>query len=170
MSEDKLKAREKLEENFSYLIKILKEEKTKCEEEKNKYLDSIDAYNKKILDIKEEIKEIKEDKQSYIDEKSNEHLSPEKFHQIDILTKKQELYQDIFDYLKNKKNKILRDFDNHIEEFQNNIEKFKKDLEKIKKAIWKGELIEIKVNEVTDLKELKKYYRENEKILEKIKD
>ena len=170
MSQDKLKAREKLEKNFSYLIEILEKEKTKYEVEKNEYLNSIDVYNKKILNIKEKIKEIKEDKQSYRDEKSSEHLLPEKFHQIDILKKKQELYQDIFDYLNNNKDKILRDFDSHIEEFQNNIKKFKMDTEKIKKSIWKGGLIEIKVNEVTDLKELKKYYRENEKILEKIKD
>ena len=170
MSQNKLKAREKLEENYSSLIRILEEEKSNYEKEKEIYIKNIEIYNDKITEIKNKRNDILGSNDNFIDENKKNGLIPEKFHEIDILERKQDLYQEILVYLNQNKANISNEFDRHIKECQHMIDKFKNETEAIKQQIWKGEFLEIKINEVTDLKELKKYYKENEKILEKIND
>ena len=162
-----LKAREDLEKNYSLLIKILEGEKSKIEKEKEKYIKSIDTYEKKINIIKDKINDILNNNENYIEE-SKEHLIPEKYHEKDILKRKQDLYQEIFNYLNEEKVQISNEFDIHIKECQNKIDMFKKEEEKIRQAIWRGEIVEIKINEVTNIKDLKEYYNKNKIILEKL--
>ena len=162
-----LKAREDLEKNYSLLIKILEGEKSKIEKEKEKYIKSIDTYEKKINIIKDKINDILKKNENYIEE-SKEHLIPEKYHEKDILKRKQDLYQEIFNYLNEEKVQISNEFDIHIKECQNKIDMFKKEEEKIRQAIWRGEIVEIKINEVTNIKDLKEYYNKNKIILEKL--
>ena len=167
MSENKLKEREKLEKNYSSLIEILEKEKSNYKEEKEKYLKSINEYEDKIKKIKNKINKITDEQENFIN-KNKEHLIPEKFHERDILKKKQELYEEIIDILNTRKDKIFNDLDKYIGECQDKIEKFKMETEKIKNAIWNGETFEIKINEIADLKDLKKYYEINERIIEKV--
>ena len=162
-----LKAREDLEKNYSLIIKILEGEKSKIEKEKEKYIKSIDTYEKKINIIKDKINDILNNNENYIEE-SKEHLIPEKYHEKDILKRKQDLYQEIFNYLNEEKVQISNEFDIHIKECQNKIDMFKKEEEFIRQAIWRGEIVEIKINEVTNIKDLKEYYNKNKIILEKL--
>ena len=168
MSENKLKAREQLENKFSKLIEVLEKEKSYYEEEKKIYLKSINEYEEKIIIIKKKINEILDDKNNFINEKK-EQLIPEKFHERDILKKRQELYEEIVLILNTRKNKVIIDINSLIEECQDKIDNYKKDIEKIKQAIWNGETIKMRINEVIDLEDLKKYYAMNQKIIEMVK-
>ena len=164
-----LKAREELEKNFSSLIKILEGEKSRIENEKKIYIKSIDIYEKKINIIKDKINDILGDNENFIEE-NKEHLIPEKYHEKDILKRKQDLYQEIFDYLNKEKVKISNEYDRHIKECQNKIDMLKKNEDEIKQSIWRGEIVEIKISEVTNINDLKEYYRKNKVILEKLND
>ena len=162
-----LKAREDLEKNYSLIIKILEGEKSKIEKEKEIYIKNIDTYETKINIIKDKINDILNNNENFIEE-SKEHLIPEKYHEKDILKRKQDLYQEIFNYLNEEKVQISNEFDIHIKECQNKIDMFKKEEEFIRQAIWRGEIVEIKINEVTNIKDLKEYYNKNKIILEKL--
>ena len=155
MSENKLKEREKLEKNYSSLIEILEKEKSNYKEEKEKYLKSINEYEDKIKIIKNKINEIIDEKENFIN-KDKEHLIPEKFHERDILKKKQELYEEIVDILNTRKDKIFNDLERYIGECQDKIDKFKKETEQLKQVILNDEILEIKINEIANLKDLKK--------------
>ncbi len=168
MSENKLKAREQLENNFSKLIKVLEKEKSNYDEEKKKYLKSINEYEEKIKIIKIKINEISDDKNNFINE-NKEHLIPDKFHERDILKKRQELYEEIVLILNTRKDKIINDLNRYIEECQDKIDVYEKDTKSIKQAIWNGETLKMRINEVIDVEDLKKYYAMNQKIIEMVK-
>ncbi len=162
MSQNQLEAREALEKYYSSLIKVLKDEKTNYEEEKKKYNSSMATYKEKIRENRQRINDILTKNESYINKPN---LTPESFHEINILEKKQKLYEKIALYLERNNDQILAKLNEHIKKCQNNIDKYNKEIELIKKAIWNEGMLKIKINEVIDLKELKEFYDQNELIV-----
>ena len=162
MTQNQLEARDALEKYYSSLIKVLKDEKSNYEEEKKKYKNRIDTYKEKIRENRQKINDILEKKESYIN-KTN--LTPESFHEKNILEKKQKLYEKIVLYLEKNNDQNSAILNEHIIKCQNNIDKYNKEIELIKKAIWNEGMVKIKINEVIDLKELKEYFTKNEMII-----
>ena len=161
MTHNQLEARDALENYYSSLIKVLKDEKSNYEEEKKKYISSIATYKKKVRENQQKINDILEKKESYI----NTNLTPESFHEVNILEKKQKLYEQIASILEKNNEQNLVKLNEHILKCQNNIDKYNKEIELIKKAIWNEGMVKIKINEVIDLKELKEYFTQNEMII-----
>ena len=161
MIQNQLEARDALENYYSSLIKVLKDEKSNYEEEKKKYKNRIDTYKEKKRENQQKINDILEKKESYI----NTNLTPESFHEINILEKKQKLYENIVRNLEKNNDQNLVKLNEHILKCQNNIDKYNKEIELIKKAIWNEGMVKIKINEVIDLKELKEYFTQNEMII-----
>ena len=161
MTHNQLEARDALENYYSSLIKVLKDEKSNYEEEKKKYKNRIDTYKEKKRENQQKINDILEKKESYI----NTNLTPESFHEINILEKKQKLYENIVRNLEKNNDQNLVKLNEHILKCQNNIDKYNKEIELIKKAIWNEGMVKIKINEVIDLKELKEYFTQNEMII-----
>ena len=162
MTQNQLEARDALEKYYSSLIKVLEDEKSNYEEEKKKYISSIATYKKKVRENQQKINDILSKKESFINENN---LTPESFHEKNILEKKQKLYEKIVLYLEKNNDQNSAILNEHIIKCQNNIDKYNKEIELIKKAIWNEGMVKIKINEVIDLKELKEYFTQNEMII-----
>ena len=158
-------AKNELEKFYSMIIKELKEEKNFYENEKIQLTNRIKGYQNSINEIDAKMEDIKNKENNYIENNKDNNLLPEYNHKIDILKNKKEFWENIVDNLNSKKDNQLQELDKNIEKCNKNIEKYNSDIERVKQAIYRNGIINIKLNEIIDLKELKKYAMQNENLL-----
>lgn len=168
MSSEAEKNRKKLEDVYSLLIKEIKNQLEDYEKQKQNIDNEIQKYNNLLSEINNEIKYIKNNNNNYIGgEIEGNKLLPEYSHEIEILNNKNELYKTIINKITKNIDEKKQKLNSKIEECRNKENKFNNDVEKIKKAIWNNDALELKLAEIVDLKELKKFKLENDIILKK---
>ena len=168
MSSEAEKKRKKLEDVYSLLINEIQNQIKDYENQKQNSDNEIQKYKNLLYEINKEIENIKNNNNNYIGGKiEGNKLLPEYSHEIEILNNKKEFYNTIISKItKNIDDKKL-ELNSKIEECRNKKDKFNNDVEKIKNAIWNNDALELKLAEIVDLKELKKFILKNNIILEK---
>ena len=165
MSNDPETAKRDLEKVYSILIKELEEIKNNYEKEKENINKTIKDYQNIVDKIFDKIKDIENDEKNYIAEKKENNLYPEYSHIVEILGNKKVFYESIVRDLESKKDYKMKELDERIEECKKTIDKYNSDIDIVKQAIYENGLINLKINEIVDLKDLKKYARQNEQLL-----
>lgn len=147
-----------IEKVYSKLISEINEQIHFYQNEKDKLYSDIKKYEKLLKNINTDIEEIKNNENNYIGKnKKNNLLLPEYFHKISTLVTKKKNYKEIIDIIKNNKNIKEEKLNKNIEKCKKEIEKYNSDIEKVKQAIWNNGVLELKLNEIVNIEELKKY-------------
>lgn len=158
-------AKDELEKLYSILIKELEKEKQYYVKEKDNIIKDIKKFHNIAENIENDIKDIEKKQDNHIGKKLEKNLYPEYNHKIDVLKKKKEFYENIENDLDSKKNDKLQELDEKIEDCKKLIDKYNSDIDSVKQAIWRNGFINVKINEIVDVKELNEYIRKNEALL-----
>ena len=165
MSNNERREINELEKTLNLLIEEINKKKKYYENEINNLKNN--KYSEEIRKIQDNINKIKSQSDNHINKNINEKLLPEYFYKVDFLESRIKFYEDVIKDISDAQNNYQKKLNDKIEECKDDIKEINKINEKIKNAIWNKGMINLKIDEAFNIRELKDYKMKIDHIMNK---
>ena len=162
-------AKKALETIYSNFINEIDKQKQYYDEKKSNLNKNINQYKNRIEELNKQKEKIENEQENYIGQnKDRGRLLPEKDHEKDVIENKIKFYEKIKSDLEKKKNEKEKELNKKISDCIERKDRYDKEKQIIKQAILNKKYMELKIDDIVEIRDLINLKKDNEYIVNHI--